>query len=61
MKDVSRRPDGWTVHIKLGDAIAITHKRWEQNLSPEKASNAMHAFRVESHVSFFLRFVLSGP
>jgi len=36
MKDV-RRPDGWTVHIKLGDAIAVTHRRWEQNLAPEES------------------------
>ncbi len=34
MKDV-RRADGWTVLIYLGDAISITHSRWEQSLQPE--------------------------
>ncbi len=31
MKDV-RRSDGWTVNIKLGNAIAISHHRIEQNI-----------------------------
>jgi len=32
MKDV-RRQDGWNIRIYLGDAIYVTHTRWEQNLA----------------------------
>jgi len=38
MKDV-RREDGWTIRIYLGDAIYVTHTRWEQNLSPAEADD----------------------
>jgi hypothetical protein len=50
LKDV-RRPDGWTVAIRLGDAVSVTHRRWEQNLTPPDSAEHFEA-QWELHLSF---------
>lgn len=50
LQDV-RRGDGWTVLIYVGQAIYVTHQRWEQNLVPE--SDPRHfEVRWEMRLSF---------
>jgi hypothetical protein len=55
MKDV-RRSDGWTVLVHCGEAIYVTHTRWEQSLHP--LESAEH-FEVQWEVHYPLLISLA--